>query len=146
MPLGKVFWHESMHWLKANNPELYQQLVKAAGITDAQRRAYLQETGRKDLKTRAEIDEEILSDQMFDAAKRTGLLQSIAGKDRGLIERVVQWLKDTMNEFIDYFRNPQGKLTTAQAQAFAAEFGKITDKLVGAGVLYRVLILCFALA
>lgn len=35
-PLGKIFWHESLHWLKANNPELFKQLAKAAGITTAQ--------------------------------------------------------------------------------------------------------------
>lgn len=129
MPLSKVFWHESLHWLKANNPELYKQLVKAAGITDAQRQAYIKETGRTDLKTKEEIDEEILADQFEDAAKRTGLFQSIAGKNRGLIERVIQWLKDTMNKFIDHFRNPQGKLTTKQAQAFADEFGRIANQL-----------------
>ena len=130
MPLGKVFWHESMHWLKSNNPKLYQQLVKAAGITDEQRQKYLDKTKRTDLITDEEIDEEILSDQMEDVAKRTGLLQSIAGKNRGLVERIVQWLKDTMNKFIDHFRNPQGKLTTKQAQALAAEFGQIANKLV----------------
>ena len=129
-PIGKVFWHESFHWLKNNNPKLYDKLVKAAGITDAQRKAYLKETERTDLKTDDEIDEEILCDMMEDTAKRTGLLQSIAGKNRGLIERVIQWLKDTMNKFIDHFRNPSGKLTTKQAQALADEFGRIAKDLV----------------
>ena len=129
MPLGKVFWHESLHWLKANNPELYKALVKAAGITDAQRQAYLEETERNDLPTDEAINEEILADQFEDAAKRTGLFQSIAGKNRGLIQRVIQWLKDTMNKFIDHFRNPDGKLTTKQAQAFADEFGRIANQL-----------------
>ena len=128
-PLSKVFWHESLHWLKANNPELYKALVKAASITDVQRQAYIKETGRTDLKTKEEIDEEILADQFEDAAKRTGLFQSIAGKNRGLIQRVIQWLKDTMNKFIDHFRNPDGKLTTKQAQAFADEFGRIANQL-----------------
>ena len=59
-------------------------------------------------------------------------MQSIAGKNRGLIERVVQWLKDTMNKFVDHFRNPQGKLKTVQAQALADEFGKIANQLVDA--------------
>ena len=56
-------------------------------------------------------------------------MQSIAGKNHGLIERVVQWLKDTMNKFVDHFRNPQGKLKTVQAQALADEFGKIANQL-----------------
>lgn len=129
MPLSKVFWHESLHWLKANNPELYKDLAKAAGITTAQRQAYLEKTGRTDIKTPDEINEEMLADQFEDAAKRTGLFQSIAGKNRGLIQRVVQWLKDTMNKFIDHFRNPDGKLTTKQAQAFADEFGRIANQL-----------------
>ena len=130
MPLGKVFWHESMHWLKANNPKLYQQLVKAVEITDEQRQAYLERTERNDLKNDAAIDEEIISDQFEDVAKRSGLLQSIAGKNRGLIQRVIQWLQDTMKKFIEHFRNPQGKLTTTQSQALADEFGKIAKDLV----------------
>lgn len=130
MPLGQVFWHESMHWLKNNNPKLYQQLVKAAGITDEQRQAYLEKTERTDLKTDDEINEEIIADYFEDVAKRNGLLQSIAGKNRGLVERVVQWLKDTMNKFIEFFHNPQGKLTTKQKQALSDEFGKIASRLV----------------
>ena len=127
--LGDVFWHESFHWLKANNPKLYAKLVEAAGITQAQRKAFLERTGRTDLTTNEEIDEEILADQMSDVAKRTGLMQSLAGKNRGVVERVVQWLKDTMNKFIETFRNPTGRLTTAQAQALAGEFGKIARQL-----------------
>lgn len=129
-PLGKVFWHESLHWLKANNPELFKQLAKAAGITDAQRKAYLEETERDDISTPDEINEEILADQMEDVAERTGLLQAIAGKDRDLIQRAIQWLKDTLNKFIDHFRNPQGKLTTEQATRLADEFGHIARNLV----------------
>ena len=119
-----------MHWLKANTPKLYQSLVKAAGITDEQRDAYLERTERDDLETDEEIDEEIIADQFEDVAKRTGLLQSIAGKNRSLIERVVQWLKDTMNKFIDHFRNPDGKFTTEQSIRLADEFGKIASRLV----------------
>ncbi|MBQ6298641.1 MAG: glucosaminidase domain-containing protein [Selenomonadaceae bacterium] len=130
MPIGKVFWHEASHWLKSNNAKLYDELAKAAGITDAQRDAYLKETGRTDLVTDEEIDEEIIADLFEDVAKRSGLLQSIAGKNRGLIQRVVQWLKDTMNKFIDHFRNPSGKLTTKQSIALADEFGRIAKDLV----------------
>lgn len=127
--LGKVFWHESLHWLRNNNQRLYQELVKAEDITDAQRKAYLEKSKRTDLNSNDEINEKILCDMMDDVAKRTGLFQSIAGKNRGLIERVIQWFKDTLNEFIDHFRNPQGKLTTAQAQALASEFGRIANQL-----------------
>ena len=95
-----------MHRLKHNNPKLYQQPAKAADITDEQRDAY------------------------FERMKRTGLLQNIAGKNRGLIQRVVQWLKDTMNKFIAHFRNPDGKLTTNQSIALADEFGRIAKDLV----------------
>ena len=100
-PLGKVFWHESMHWLKKNNAELYGKLVQAAQISDEQRDAFLEQSKRTDLVTDEAIDEKILADQMEDVAKRTGLLQNMAGKNRGLRERVVQWLKDTMNKFVD---------------------------------------------
>ena len=47
-------------------------------------------------------------------------------------ERVVQWLKYTMNKFVDHFRNPQDKLKTVQAQALANEFCKIANQLVDA--------------
>ena len=129
-PLGKIFWHESMHWLKHNNPKLYNRLTEAVQISDAQRDAFLEQSKRTDLETDEAIDEEILADQMEDVAKRSGLLQNMAGKNRGLVERVVQWLKDTMNKFIDHFRNPQGKLTTNQSIALADEFGQIANKLV----------------
>ena len=122
-----LFWHESLHWLKANNPELYQELVKAANITDEQRRAYLKATGRKKLTSRAAIDEEIIADRFQDIAKRTGLLQNIAGKNRGLIERVVQWLQDTMNKFIDFFRNPEGKRKITKKLSWFGENKKTFD-------------------
>lgn len=80
MSIGKVFWHESMHWLKSNNPKLYWQLVKATEITDAQRDAYLERTGRTDLITDEAIDEEILANQFEDVAKRTGLLQNMRAR------------------------------------------------------------------
>ena len=126
---GGVFWHEAFHWLKANNPKLYQQLVKAAGITEADRQAFLKRTKRTDLMTAEAIDEEILADMMDDVAKRTGLMQSIAGKNRGVVQRVMQWLKDTLNSFIETFRNPTGGLKTAQAKALAAEFGRLADQI-----------------
>lgn len=128
-PLGQTFWHETMHWLKANNPKLYQQLVKAANITDEQRRAWRAGAGTAYSNSKEALDEEIICDQMENIAERTGLLQNLAGQDRSLIEHVVQWLQDVMNKFIEYFRNPQGLLKTKQAQALADEFGKIANGL-----------------
>ena len=47
-----------------------------------------------------------------------------------MVERAVQRLKDTMNKFIDHFRNPQDKLTAEQAIRLADEFGRIAKDLV----------------
>ena len=126
----KVFWHESAHWLKINNPELYRRLVKAAGITDAQRQNYIEETGRTDLTTDAAIDEEIIADQLEDVMKRAGFLRDIGRKDQSLIERVIAWLQDLMSKFREYFQNPKGKLTREQAQRMANEFGRMAKTIV----------------
>ena len=32
MPHGKVFWHESSHWLKNNNSDLFDEFAKAAQL------------------------------------------------------------------------------------------------------------------
>lgn len=128
--LPQVFWHETAHWLKVSNPELYRRLVKAAGITDAQRKAYLEETQRTDIKTNAEIDEEIIADQLEDVMKRAGFLRDIGRKDQNLIERLIAWLQDMFSKFREYFQNPQGKLTRAQAQRMANEFGRMAKDIV----------------
>ena len=126
----QVFWHETAHWLKATNPELYRRLVKAAGITDVQRKNYLEETKRKDLTTDAAIDEEIIADQLEDVLKRAGFLRDIGRKDQSLIERVIAWLQDLMSKFREYFQNPKGKLTREQAQRMANEFGRMAKTIV----------------
>ncbi|MBR1806708.1 MAG: hypothetical protein IJ774_10045, partial [Selenomonadaceae bacterium] len=128
--LPQVFWHETAHWLKLNNPELYRRLVKAAGITDAQRKAYLENTERTDLKTDAAIDEEIIADRMEDVFKRAGFLRDIGRKDQNLIERLIAWLQDMLSKFREYFQNPQGKLTRAQAQRMANELGRTAQDIV----------------
>ena len=55
IPLGQVFWHETLHWLKSNNPKLFKNLADATNLSDAQLQNYLEETGRKDLKNRARV-------------------------------------------------------------------------------------------
>ncbi|MBR2520538.1 MAG: hypothetical protein IKE46_12265, partial [Selenomonadaceae bacterium] len=128
--LPQVFWHETAHWLKLSNPELYRRLVKAAGITQAQREAYLEETKRTDLTTNEAIDEEIIADRLEDVMKRAGFLKDIGRKDQNLIERLIAWLQDMLSKFREYFQNPQGKLTRAQAQRMANEFGRMAQDIV----------------
>ena len=117
IPLGKVFWHEALHWLRANNENLYNQLAKSANLTQEQLTNYLDETGRKDLKDNAEITEEILADAMQEVLSRV--------KDKNILQKVVAWIQNALNKFKEMFRNPTGGLTNAQYDRIANAFGKM---------------------
>ncbi len=121
MPLGQVFWHEALHWLKANNPKLFNELAKAANLTQEQLTNYLDTTGRKDLKDNAEVTEEILADAMQEVLSRV--------KDKNLLQKIVAWIQDTLSKFKEMFRNPTGGLTTAQYNRIANAFANMAESL-----------------
>lgn len=140
--MNNIFWHESFHWMKYNNPELYGQMVKEINesgyITERQAMEYALEHDRPDLDYNG-IVEEMLSDEMPSVSKRAPFLLELAKRNRGLIERIVSWLRNAMNQFVDYFRplptaasySKQGKgtmdsgLTPAQRKAMLRAFGKL---------------------
>jgi len=65
-----VYWHEFGHWLKNNQPELFQEMLDAAEITDEQ--IAEKKKSRPEL-TDDELREEIICDAMSGVARRTGL-------------------------------------------------------------------------
>jgi|GEM_PF-880052 len=117
VPLNKVFWHEALHWLKSNNESLYNELAKAADLTDEQLQNYLDTTGRKDLKNRGEITEEILADSMHKLLDRV--------TDKNILQKIISWLQDTLQKFKEMFRNPKGGLKTEQYKKLADKFKDI---------------------
>ncbi|MBQ7630637.1 MAG: hypothetical protein IJS81_10570, partial [Selenomonadaceae bacterium] len=121
--LTSTFAHEIFHFLKANNPKLFEEIAKAAGITQEQLTNYLAETQRTDVKETADVTEEMIADAMQE------ILNRVARKDKSLVERFFAWLKDTLQKFKDIFNNPKGKLTRAQYARMADTFGKMAVKL-----------------
>ena len=125
----QTFWHEAAHWMAANNRALFDEVIDAANITDAQARRYIEETGRDDL-TNADAREEIVADAMKETLKNAGLLPELGRRDRSLLERVMSWLQAMMRKFFDAFHKPTGKLTTDQRNRMAERFGQVARKLV----------------
>ncbi|MBQ7629499.1 MAG: class I SAM-dependent methyltransferase, partial [Selenomonadaceae bacterium] len=121
--LTSTFAHEIFHFLKESNPKLFEEIAKAAGITQEQLTNYLAETKREDVKETADITEEMIADAMQE------ILNRVARKDKSLVERFFAWLKDTLQKFKDIFNNPKGKLTRAQYARMADTFGKMAVKL-----------------
>ena len=119
-----AFWHESFHWLAANNPELLNEVAAAVGLTDKQLADYRREIGRENL-SEAETVEEMLADNMKDTAGRAGLLKEIGKKNKPLIERLISWLKSVMEKFTDFFNTPRNGLTREQKNKMYEAFGKM---------------------
>lgn len=124
-----TFWHESFHWLKSNNPKLYNQMIegikKAQPFSKEQLDAYREKVGLSTLSD-DDVLEEMLADTMPEAADRLGLMESM---NRSLTERLVSWLKETLNKFVEFFHNPAGKLTTKQRDAMIKSFNKFATQL-----------------
>ncbi len=124
--LTLTFAHELFHFLKANNPKLFSEMAKAAGLTETQLSNYLAETKRTDVKENVDVTEEIIADSM------QKILNRVAKKNPNLIQRFFAWLKDTFQKFKDIFQNPKGKLTRGQYAKMADVFGKMATTLTDA--------------
>lgn len=75
-----VFWHENLHWLRSNNPELYRQMVDYISgrqeFAPEQLQAYRDAIGRPEL-TDEDTIEEMLADAMPDVHKRVDLFRKM---------------------------------------------------------------------
>ena len=127
-----TFWHEAMHWMKANNPDIYNDIVEAIsgaeGFTKEQLDAYRKEIGAPDMSD-ADVIEEMIADALPDVKRRVPLLRNIGKRDTGLVQRVVAWIRDVMRRFHDHFHTPKGGLTSAQRIAMTRAFGNLVGSI-----------------
>ena len=123
-----TFWHEAMHWMKANNPDIYSDLVReirgADGFTKKQLDAYRKEIGAPNM-SNADVIEEMLADALPDVKHRIPLLRDIGKRNTGLIQRLVAWIHNVMRRFHDHFYTPKGGLTSLQRRAMVRAFGNL---------------------
>ncbi|WP_415942613.1 DEAD/DEAH box helicase family protein [Mitsuokella multacida] len=127
-----VFWHENLHWLRSNNPELYRQMVDYISgrqeFSPEQLQAYRDAIGRPEL-TDADTIEEMLADAMPDVHKRVDLFHKMGRENKSLIQRFFGWLRDTMAAFHNAFSQPKYGLSKTQAQAMRNALANIAEDL-----------------
>ena len=127
-----VFWHENLHWLRSNNPELYRQMVDYISgrqeFAPEQLQAYRDAIGRPEL-TDEDTIEEMLADAMPDVHKRVGLFRKMGRENKSLIQRFFGWLRDTMAAFHNAFSQPKYGLSKTQVQAMRNALANIAEDL-----------------
>ncbi len=127
-----TFWHETFHWLRHNNPELYRQMVSDIGKKQAfsseQLQAYRDKTGRQALSD-ADVIEEMLADAMPDVHKRVSLFRDLGKADASLLQRFVGWLRDAMRAFHDALTGRKAGLSEMQKAAMRDALANIAADL-----------------
>lgn len=127
-----TFWHETFHWLRHNNPELYRQMISDIGKKQAfsseQLQAYRDKTGRQALSD-ADVIEEMLADAMPDVHKRVSLFRNLGKADAPLLQRFVGWLRDAMRAFHDALTGRKAGLSETQKAAMRDVLANIAADL-----------------
>lgn len=127
-----TFWHETFHWLRHNNPELYRQMVSDIGKKQAfsseQLQAYRDKTGRQALSD-ADVIEEMLADAMPDVHRRVSLFRDLGKADAPLLQRFVEWLRDAMRAFHDALTGRKAGLSETQKAAMRDALANIAADL-----------------
>lgn len=99
--LSWTFWHEALHWMKANNEELFGEIVedveKAGAFTKAQLDGYREEIGAPELSD-ADVIEEMLADALPDVKRRVPFMKNLGKRNKSLAERFVGWIREVKNE------------------------------------------------
>lgn len=128
-----TFWHEALHWMKANNEELFKDIIRdveqADAFTKAQLDGYRKEIGAFDLSD-ADVIEEMLADALPDVKKRVPFLKDLGKRNKSLAERLVGWIREVMDSFRDFFHTPARGLTTAQSTAMRNAFAALARDMV----------------
>lgn len=132
IPIHNVYWHESFHWMRNNNPELYSDLIGRLQeldiFSEEDIESYRESIGRPEL-TNEEAVEEMLADAMMDKKQREDIMQNVAKSDKNLIERFVAWLRETMKSFQAFMKNPDAGLTRAKIAAMNNELAKFLRRV-----------------
>ena len=96
-----TFWHEALHWMKANNEELFGEIIedveKAGAFTKAQLDGYREEIGAPELSD-ADVIEEMLADALPDVKRRVPFMKNLGKRNKSLAERFVGWIREVKNE------------------------------------------------
>lgn len=115
-----TFWHESFHWMRNNNPQLYRQMVQYISGKQAfsleQLSAYREAIGRPELSNAATI-EEMMADAMPEVRKRVSFFRDMGKENKGLLQRFMGWIRDTMAAFHNAMSKPKAGLTSTQKNA-----------------------------
>ena len=134
MHLPQVFWHEAFHYMRANNPKLYSEVVdyiqQSEHFTPAQLENYRKKIARLGLSDEDTI-EEMLADQMHDVGMRVPLLKAMAKENPGLARRVASWIRRMIDRFVEHFRGAGDKLSERQTAAMARAFSAVMRDMKG---------------
>ena len=134
MHLPKVFWHEAFHYMRANNPKLYSEVVdyiqQSERFTPAQLENYRNKIARLGLSD-ADTIEEMLADQMHDVGMRVPLLKAMAKENPSLARRVASWIRRMIDRFVAHFRRAGDKLSERQTAAMARAFSAVMRDMKG---------------
>ena len=134
MHLPQVFWHEAFHYMRANNPKLYSEVVdyiqQSERFTPAQLENYRNKIARLGLSDEDTI-EEMLADQMHDVGMRVPLLKAMARENPGLARRVASWIRRMIDRFVAHFRGAGDKLSERQTAAMARAFSAVMRDMKG---------------
>ena len=135
MHLPQVFWHEAFHYMRANNPKLYSEVVdyiqQSERFTSAQLENYRNKIARLGLSD-ADTIEEMLADQMHDVGMRVPLLKAMAKENPSLARRVASWIRRMIDRFVEHFRGAGDKLSERQTAAMARAFSAVMRDMKGA--------------
>ena len=143
MHLPQVFWHEAFHYMRANNPKLYSEVVdyiqRSERFTPAQLENYRNKIARLGLSD-ADTIEEMLADQMHDVGMRVPLLKAMAKENPSLARRVASWIRRMIDRFVEHFRGAGDKLSERQTAAMARAFSAVMRDMKGSDgkLLFRV--------
>lgn len=132
MDLNQTFWHETFHWMRESNPDLYNQMVKEVfgdEVSEKQLADYAASIGRTDMSKELTI-EEMLADAMWDASKRGSFFEKLGIEHPSLCAKIIKWIKNLYEDFKAHFHNPRAGLTNTQIKRMSNTLSSIAEKLV----------------
>lgn len=129
-PYQTVFSHELIHLIRSNNPEGYQRIeqavmdyLRSAG-TDVNAeleklRSRYREMGKKNPSIKMPDDgtlrEEMVAYSVFDAIGDENTIRSLAAQDRGLVQKIQDWLRRVIRDIHEMLDRYTERTPTAKA-------------------------------